>query len=82
MPNLNLSLDDLRTRAKIKGIRDYESMTEERLISSINKSAKKSARIEKIKKYFNQLRGRLSKPKTKRLEKIFIEQKIKKQGGD
>ena len=53
MPNLNLSLDDLRIRAKIKGIRDYESMTEERLISSTNKSAKKSARIEKIKKYFN-----------------------------
>ena len=36
------------------------------------------ARIEKIKKDFNKLRDRLSKPKINRLEKIFIEQKIKK----
>ena len=69
MPNLNLSLDDLRTLAKIKGIRGYESMSKERLISSINESEKESAKIEKIKKDFNELRDRLSKPKIKEIRK-------------
>ena len=83
---LNLSLNKLKVIAKIRRIKGYKSMSEERLIYSINESesVKKSeknfddARIEKIKKDFNKLRDRLSKPKINRLEKIFIEQKIKK----
>ena len=83
---LNLSLNKLKVIAISRGNKDYKSMSEEGLIYSINESesVKKSeknfddARIEKIKKDFNKLRDRLSKPKINRLEKIFIEQKIKK----
>ena len=83
---LNLSLNKLKVIAIIRGNKDYKSMSEEGLIYSINESesVKKSeknfddARIEKIKKDFNKLRDRLSKPKINRLEKIFIEQKIKR----
>ena len=83
---LNLSLNKLKVIAIIRRIKGYKSMSEERLIYSINESesVKKSeknfddARIEKIKKDFNKLRDRLSKPKINRLEKIFIEQKIKR----
>ena len=83
---LNLSLNKLKVIAIIRGNKGYKSMSEERLICSINESesVKKSeknfddARIEKIKKDFNKLRDRLSKPKINRLEEIFIEQKIKK----
>ena len=81
MPNLNLSMDDLKIFSKIKGIRDFKNMSEDRLISSINESVKKKkkeknfddSRIEKIKIDFNELRDKLSKPKIKGLEKIFIE---------
>ena len=83
---LNLSLNKLKVIAIIRGNKDYKSMSEEGLIYSINESesVKKSEknfddeRIEKIKKDFNKLRDRLSKPKINRLEKIFIEQKKKK----
>ena len=73
-------MDDLKIFSKIKGIRDFKNMSEERLISSINESVKKKkeknfddSRIEKIKIDFNELRDKLSKPKIKGLEKIFIE---------
>ena len=46
MPNLNLSMDDLKIFSKIKGIRDFKNMSEERLISSINESVKKKERKE------------------------------------
>ena len=47
MPNLiNLSMDDLKIFSKIKGIRDFKNMSEERLISSINESVKKKKRKE------------------------------------
>ena len=83
---LNLSLNKLKVIAIIRVNKGYKSMSEKRLIYSINESesVKKSeknfddARIEKIKKDFNKLRDRLSKPKINRLEKIFIEQKIKR----
>ena len=69
MPNLNLSLDALKAIAKMRGIMGYESMSEEILLSFLNESVKESEknfddkRIEKIKKDFNKLRDRLSKPK-------------------
>ena len=91
---VNLSLNELKTIAKIRGIKGYKSMSEEKLLSVFNewKSVKESgknyddARIEKIKKDFNKLRDRLSKPKIKdrkdlhRIEnkKNLSSQKIKK----
>ena len=36
----NLTLEKLRTIAKMRNIRSYESMSKERLISSINESIK------------------------------------------
>ena len=61
---LKLSLNELKQIAKMRGIKGYKSMSEERLISSIIESEplKESekifdnARIEKIKKDFNKLR--------------------------
>ena len=74
---LNLSLIELKLIAKSRVIKGYKSMSEERLLSSLNKweSVKESernfdyARIEKMKKYFNELRDRLSKPKIKKIRK-------------
>ena len=74
---LNLSLNELKVIAKIRRIKFYKSMSEKRLISSINESEsvkeseKKNdvARIEKFKKDFNKLRDRLSKPKIKDIRK-------------
>ena len=61
--------------AKIRGIKGYKSMSEERLTSSINESerVKESeknfdyAKIEKIKKDFNKLKDRLSNLKIKEI---------------
>ena len=88
MPNVSLSLDDLRKLAKIKGIRGYKSMSEERLISSINESVKESEknfdneRIKKIKKDFNKLRDLLSKPKITEIRKDLYKIENKKNRGD
>ena len=60
MPNLNLSLKDLKTFAKIKGIKGYKRMSQERLISSIDKLVQENwnngTRIDRIKKNSNRLR--------------------------
>ena len=59
----------MRTITEVRNIKDYERISKERLISSINelKPAKENdfndARIEKIKIDFNKLRDKLSKPK-------------------
>ena len=74
---LKLTSDELKAIAEIRGIRGYESMSEERLLSSLNESesVKESDKnfddgsIEKIKKEFNKLRDRLSKPKIKEIRK-------------
>ena len=68
---VNLSLNELKTVAKIRGIKGNKSIFEERLLSVLNESqaVKESennfddARIEKIKKDFKKLKDRLSKPK-------------------
>ena len=83
---LKLLLNELKQIAKMRSIKGYKIMSEERLISSINEAepveeSEKNfddARIENIKKDFKNLKDRLSKPKKERLEKIFIENKIKK----
>ena len=52
----NLTLEQLRTIAEMRNIRSYESMSKERLISSVNESKPvkeknfNDARIKKIKK--------------------------------
>ena len=82
---LNQSLNEMKVIAKRRGIKGYKSMSEERL-SSLNESesAKESeknfdgARIEKIKKDFNELRGRFSKPKIKEISKDFYRIENKK----
>ena len=74
---LKLYLNELKQIAKMRGIKGYKRMTKERLISSVNEwepvkeSEKKfdDARIEKIKKDFNKLRYRLSKPKIKEIRR-------------
>ena len=66
-----------------------ESISKEKLISSINESKPvkeknfNDARIKKIKKDFNELRDRLSKPKTKEIRKDLygIENKTIKEIG-
>ena len=71
MKILKLSLDEVKVIAEIRDMKGYKSMSEERLLSSLNesKSLKKSekkfgnGRIEKIKKDFNEFRNRLFKPK-------------------
>ena len=68
---LKLSLNELKQIAKMRGIKGYKSMSEERLVRSLDESesVKKSemnfddARIEKIKKDFNKLWTRLCKQK-------------------
>ena len=70
---LNVSLDKSNVIAKIKDSKGYKSMSEERLLNSLNElhSMKESeknfddARIEKIKYDFSKLRDRLYKPKIK-----------------
>ena len=74
---VSLSLNELKTIAKTRGIKGYKRMSEERILSVLNEtdSVKESeknfddARIEKIKKDFNKLRDRLSKPKMKEIRK-------------
>ena len=83
---VNLSLNELKTVAKIRGIKGYKSMSEERLLSVLNESesVKESeknfddARIEKIKKDFNKLRDRLPNPKIKEIRKDLYRKENKK----
>ena len=65
----NLTFDELKTIAKMRRMKGYKSMSKERLINSINKSKPvkeknfDGARIENIRKDFNQLRDFLSQNK-------------------
>ena len=73
MKMLNLSLNELRQIAKMRSMKGYKSMSEERLLSSINKSESvknfNGARIENFKRDFNKFRDRLFKPKIKEIRK-------------
>ena len=65
---LKQSLNELKQIAKMRGIKGYESISQERL-SSINDSEREKennfdgARIEKFNDDFNKLKDRFSKPK-------------------
>ena len=92
---LNLSIKELEAIAKVRGIKYYKSMSQDELLSALNlskpvKKGKKEktnfskARIEKIRKEFNESRHKSSKIKNKRdnlykieNEKNLFESKIK-----
>ena len=90
LKDLGLSLEDLKAVAQVRGIKDYESMSEDELLSAItpSKKAKKvkkakkgktqktdfsKARIEEIRKEFNELRYKFSKLKIKEIRKNLCE---------
>ena len=99
-PLKDLRLEDLQAIAQVRGIKDYESMSKDELLSIIfpSKKAKKAkkgkkpktsfskAKIEKIRKEFNEARYKFSKLKIKEIrenlskiekEKNLSESKIK-----
>ena len=63
LKGLGLSLVDLQAIAKVRDIKGYESMSEGELLSVITPS--KKAKIEKIRKEFNESRYKFSKSKIK-----------------
>ena len=87
LKDLRLSLEDLKAVAKVRGIKDYESMYEGELWSATTRSkkAKKAkkgkkqktdfskARIEEIRKEFNELRYKFSKLKINEIRKNLYE---------
>ena len=81
----NLTLEELRAIAEMRNIRGYERMSKERLITSINelKSLKRNLMMQEQKRSKEILTNQeieILSQKLKRLEKIFKEMKIKKQG--
>ena len=73
---LNLSLNELKQMAKMRGIKGYKSMSRERLLSALNgsKSADSeknlhNARTKQIREEFNKLRDRFLKPKIKEIRR-------------
>ena len=77
--------EELRAIAEMRNIRGYERMSKERLITSINelKSLKKNLMMQEQKRSKEILTNQeieILSQKLKRLEKIFKEMKIKKQG--
>ena len=88
---MDLSTKELKAIAKIRGIKDYKSISEDELLSSLtsSKPAKKGkkpvrkgkkpktifskARIEKIRKEFNESKYKFSKLKIKEIRKNLYE---------
>ena len=74
---LKLALNELKQIEKMRDIKGYKSMSEERLVSSIKESESEEesennfdgSRIKKIKK--DKLRDRFSKPKIKVIRKYI-----------
>ena len=72
---LNLSLNELKLVAKSRGIKCYKTMSKERLLSALSESELESEkdssdkRLKKIRKDFNELRDRFSKPQIKEIRK-------------
>ena len=75
---MGLTPEELRAIAEIRGIKGYESMSEGELLRSITPSKKakegkkqktsfSKARIEEIRKEFNELRYKFSKLKIKEI---------------
>ena len=61
---LNLSLNELKLVAKIKGIKGYKSMSKAKLLTALSESKSAgSGNLKKIREDFNKLKDRLLKPK-------------------
>ena len=84
LKDAGLSLEELKLVAKSRGVRGYESMSEDKLLNVLNplkqtKKGKKSetsffkAKIEEIRKKFNELRYKFSKLKIKEIRKNLYE---------
>ena len=76
----NLSLNELKLIARSRRIKGYESMSKTKLLSVLNESESaeseknfENARIKEIRKEFNKLRGRFSKPKIKEIRRNLYE---------
>ena len=86
MKMLKLALNELKQIAKMRGIKDCKSMSEERLVSYIKESESEEgsennfdgSRVRNIKKDLNKLRDRLSKPKIKDIRKYIHKTENKK----
>ena len=89
LKNLKLSLEELKAIPKIRGIKGYKILFEDEILSAFNlsKPAKKSkkpkanfsiARIEKIRKEFNESRHKFSKLKIKEIRKNLYKIENKK----
>ena len=72
---LNLSLKVLKVIAKMRGIKGYKSMSEDKLLNALtlSKINFSKARIEKIRKEFNESRHKFSKSKIIEIRKNVYE---------
>ena len=72
---LNLSLKDLKVITNMRGIKGYKGMSEDELLSALNLSERNfsKARIEKIRKEFNESRRILSKSKLNEIRRNLYE---------
>ena len=82
---LNISLNELKLVAESRGIKDYRSMSKERLLSALSKSKLVESKIsfddkklKKIREDFNKLRDRFLKLKIEKIRKNLYEIKNKK----
>ena len=72
---LNLSLKELKVIAKMRVIKNYKSMSEDELLSALNLSKINffKARIEKVRKEFNESKHKFSKSKINEIRKNLYE---------
>ena len=72
---LNLSLKELKVIAKMRGIKDYKSISEDELLSALNLSKINFSkpRIEKTRKEFNESKHKFSRSKIKEIRKNLYE---------
>ena len=79
---LNLSLKELKAMAKIRGIKSYESMSEDKLLSAIKASESEKnfhkTRTEKIREELKKLAHKFSKSEIKEIRKSIYEIENKK----
>ena len=71
---LNLLIKELRVIAKMRGIKGYKSLSEDELLTTLNlsKTNFSEARIQKIRKEFNESRHKFSKSKINEIRKNFL----------
>ena len=80
LKDAGLSLDELKLVADARGIKGYESMSKDQLLNVLKKPKKSKkpktsfkAKIEEIRKEFNESRHKFSKLKTKEIRKNLYE---------